>query len=175
MTSFDKTIDHTPNLTWIIILFKTNICLMFIFYILSISIFLAILLPTPQIWSVSKGRSRFRDIEITTQLPRGFGRLFCELQKFVLISEEMGACYSKEVEGQDPKWTTCPHCETRVLTRVVTLTYRCSINWFCCIPYCTEAGKDALHTCPKCNYAIYPIGKYTKKWWRNQWESLYDE
>ena len=99
-------------------------------------------------------------------------RLFCKFGKFVLISEEMGQCHSlsKEMGGPDPKWTTCPHCETRVLTRVVFETFGCFINCFCYIPYkCTGNGKVVLHTCPNCNYVI---GKYFKKWWGNRWESL---
>ena len=83
------------------------------------------------------------------------------------IRLEMGICSSKG--PNEPIWTTCPHCETRVLTRIITETYGCTIKfWFCCIPYyCTGDGKTALHTCPKCNYAIR---RYTMM---NQWESLW--
>ena len=102
------------------------------------------------------------ELIISTQLPRGFG-CFANLENsyWYLKRIEMGQCHSlsKEMGGPDPKWTTCPHCETRVLTRVVFETYGCSINFrFCFIPYkCTGKGKLVLHTCPKCNYVI---GKY---------------
>ena len=83
----------------------------------------------------------------------------------IRLDEEMGICSSKGPNG--PIWTTCPHCETRVLTRVITETYGCTIKCFCCIPYyCTGDGKTALHTCPKCNYVI---ARYTQEWWLNQY------
>ena len=89
-----------------------------------------------------------------------------QIIKIVLISEEMGCSlskemgHSKEMTGTDPKWTTCQHCKTKVLTRVVTETYGCFIKCFCFIPYYCTGVQNALHTCPNCNYVI---GRYTKR------------
>ena len=66
---------------------------------------------------------------------------------------KMGICASKG--PNEPIWTTCPHCETRVLTRIITETYGCTIKfWFCCIPVWTPRISVKI-SCLLCS--IWPL------------------
>uniref|UniRef100_A0A7E4VTA2 LITAF domain-containing protein n=1 Tax=Panagrellus redivivus TaxID=6233 RepID=A0A7E4VTA2_PANRE len=65
--------------------------------------------------------------------------------------------------GRDPTLVVCPVCHNHVTTVVNyesgTFTYLMSFLccWFflcCCIPFCIDGFKDAVHTCPHCHATI---------------------
>ena len=62
-----------------------------------------------------------------------------------------------------PMMTTCPNCETEILTRTPKFWEVWKVFWCFTIPvYCT-CQNHVLHTCPQCNYVIK---KYTQEWLR---------
>ncbi|XP_014680711.1 PREDICTED: lipopolysaccharide-induced tumor necrosis factor-alpha factor homolog isoform X2 [Priapulus caudatus] len=64
--------------------------------------------------------------------------------------------------GRSPVSVTCPHCKSNITTvttlengkavwiAAVALTLICC----CCIPFCIDDLKDAVHSCPSCKERI---------------------
>ena len=93
-----------------------------------------------------------------------------KLENLISKTKEMA-----QMAGPDPIWTTCPNCNTEILTTTQKSfsTFQCLFagglclfSCFCIfwIPLFIDEWKDVLHTCPNCNYAI---GKYKKLWWKH--------
>ena len=95
-----------------------------------------------------------------------------KLENLISKTKEMA-----QMAGPDPIWTTCPNCNTEILTTTQKSfsTFQCLFagglclfSCFCIfwIPLFIDEWKDLLHSCPNCNY---PIGKYKKIWWNHKW------
>lgn len=82
---------------------------------------------------------------------------------------------TQNVFGEVPIQTTCPKCQSQVMTQIDyetgTLTwivvatlfglgFAIIVTWFCCcIPFCIDSLKDVVHKCPNCHTVI---GKKTR-------------
>ncbi|KAK2174106.1 hypothetical protein NP493_829g01087 [Ridgeia piscesae] len=66
-----------------------------------------------------------------------------------------------------PVQTVCPYCRRQIATVVtfetgtftwvvalVTFLIGCTLGC-CCMPFCLNSCKDAIHTCPICNQQIF--------------------